>query len=163
MKIELSNPQKKEVLSFPNMGKIVVGRKADADIKLEGSDISREHLHILYKDGRAYIVDQGSTCGVFINNDRVAAFREVEFTTFFPVQLGLEHFITLISLDDGKDNKPLKIELDFKDHSRSYKNYKAKAVVRRKPKKEEPETSNLAKLVVVLILAGIAYYFTKFQ
>ncbi|MBA2405323.1 MAG: FHA domain-containing protein [Bdellovibrionales bacterium] len=161
MKIEVTNGQKKETYSLPNTRSVIVGRRSDADVKLEGNNISREHLHILYEEGKAFFVDSGSTSGVFINKDKVTAFQKIEFNKFYPIQVG-DYFISLISLDDGNDNLiPLKLELDFKDHSRSFKNYKAKAISKKRREKEEPKTSNLTILLIVMILAGIAFYYTK--
>lgn len=48
-----------------------------------------------------FVIDQGSTNGSFINEERLIPGRKTEFTSFFPVRLGDNVLITLISDEEG--------------------------------------------------------------
>jgi hypothetical protein len=51
---------------------MVVGRSGDVDIPLEDAGVSRRHAEIHVVDGRARVVDLGSTNGTFVDGERVA-------------------------------------------------------------------------------------------
>jgi hypothetical protein len=50
----------------------VVGRSGDVDIPLDDAGVSRRHAEIHVVDGRARVVDLGSTNGTFVDGERVA-------------------------------------------------------------------------------------------
>jgi pSer/pThr/pTyr-binding forkhead associated (FHA) protein len=45
----------------------VIGRAAEADLRLDDSGVSRRHAELRYVDGRVELVDLGSTNGVTVN------------------------------------------------------------------------------------------------
>ncbi len=47
-----------------------IGRKTDRDLSILDSRISREHAMIIAENGEYYVVDQGSSCGTFVNHIR---------------------------------------------------------------------------------------------
>jgi Protein of unknown function (DUF3662)/FHA domain len=49
----------------------VVGRSGDVDIPLDDAGVSRRHAEIHVADGRARVVDLGSTNGTFVDGERV--------------------------------------------------------------------------------------------
>ncbi len=51
----------------------VVGRGVDADIVLDDPGVSRRHAEIHVMDGRARVIDLGSTNGTFVDGERVHA------------------------------------------------------------------------------------------
>jgi hypothetical protein len=50
----------------------VVGRSGDVDVPLDDAGVSRRHAEIHVMDGRARVVDLGSTNGTFVDGERVA-------------------------------------------------------------------------------------------
>jgi hypothetical protein len=53
-------------------GVMVIGRSGDVDIPLDDAGVSRRHAEIHVADGRARVVDLGSTNGTFVDGERVA-------------------------------------------------------------------------------------------
>jgi hypothetical protein len=87
---------------FPlNKPKLVIGSHESCDIPLMANGISRKHLQILVEDDRYYVVDQGSTNGSYINEERLVPGRRAEFTSFFPVRLGDNVLLTLLSDEEA--------------------------------------------------------------
>lgn len=87
---------------FPlNREKIVIGSGDQCDIMLEHSGISRKHLSVLSEGDKYFVIDQGSTNGSYLNEERLVPGRKVEFTSFFPVRLGDNVLLTLLSDDDA--------------------------------------------------------------
>jgi hypothetical protein len=51
---------------------IVLGRSGDVDIPLDDAGVSRRHAEIHVVDGRARVVDLGSTNGTFVDGERIS-------------------------------------------------------------------------------------------
>jgi len=49
-----------------------IGRGTENDIVLEGDSVSRKHAHIEERTGKWWVVDDGSTNGTYVNDERVA-------------------------------------------------------------------------------------------
>jgi len=49
-----------------------IGRGTENDIVLEGDSVSRKHAHIEERSGKWWVVDDGSTNGTYVNDERVA-------------------------------------------------------------------------------------------
>jgi len=49
----------------------LIGRKSDADVVFSNPNISRHHAKVLLTNGRAMLVDLGSTHGTFVNGQKV--------------------------------------------------------------------------------------------
>lgn len=169
MKVELFVGQsRKGVFNLPNHKINIIGRQADADILLEGDDISRDHLHLSYQNGKIFLIDQGSTCGVFVNDERLPAFKEFEFNSYFQARIGDNYFLSLISHDDDEELLaiPKKTEqAKISEHTKSFQNYKTKVSKKKtktglKRKKKSAVKNNWPIYLLILIpLAGAAYYF----
>lgn len=87
---------------YPIKGsKVIIGSGEACDIVLPANSISRKHLIVTVENDNYFVSDQGSTNGSYINEERLIPGRKVEFTSFFPVRLGDEVLISLIS--DGDD------------------------------------------------------------
>jgi hypothetical protein len=59
----------------------VIGRTADADIMLDDAGVSRRHAEVHLIDGRARVIDLGSTNGTFVDGERVHAGNLTEGST----------------------------------------------------------------------------------
>lgn len=87
-----------EPLIFPlNSPKFSLGTGESCDVILSASGISRKHLVITSEDDKFYVTDQGSTNGSFINEERLIPGKKTEFTSFFPVRLGDNVLVSLLS------------------------------------------------------------------
>ncbi len=82
---------------------IYLGSHDSADIIVSAAGISRRHLLISSEGDYYYVTDQGSSNGTFINEERLVPGRRTEFTSFFPVRLGADVLITLLSDEDAHD------------------------------------------------------------
>jgi pSer/pThr/pTyr-binding forkhead associated (FHA) protein len=103
MRIEILIDQE-DPLIFPlNKPKIVIGSNESCDIFLSHESVSRKHIIVVNEDENFFVIDQGSTNGSFINEERLVPGRRVEFTSFFPVRLGDKILLTLLSDEDAKD------------------------------------------------------------
>lgn len=94
-----------EPIIFPiKSSKITIGTADTCDIKLDASGISRKHLIVSVEGDQYFVSDQGSTNGSFINEERLVPGRKVEFTSFFPVRLGDNVLVSLLSDEEGFEN-----------------------------------------------------------
>ena len=103
MRIEILVGNSEEPLIFPlNKPKLTLGSGETCDIIVDAQNISRKHVQILCEGDSFYVVDQGSTNGTFINEERLVPGRRTEFTSFFPVRLGDLVLITLLSDEESE-------------------------------------------------------------
>ncbi|MES2525825.1 MAG: FHA domain-containing protein [Bdellovibrionota bacterium] len=107
MRIEILVGNSEEPLIFPlNKPKLTLGSGETCDIIVDAPNISRKHVQILCEGDNFFVVDQGSTNGTFINEERLVPGRRTEFTSFFPVRLGDLVLITLLSDEEMEDEPP---------------------------------------------------------
>ncbi len=83
-----------------NKPKLTLGSGETCDVVISSDNISRKHLIIVNEGDSFFVIDQGSTNGSFINEERLVPGRRTEFTSFFPVRLGDQVLITLLSDDE---------------------------------------------------------------
>lgn len=81
--IVLSGPDKGREASLENGSRI--GRGAASGLRLSDRSISREHASVESRDGVWFVVDQGSTNGLWDGDERVS---EIELTDQREVRLG---------------------------------------------------------------------------
>lgn len=89
---------------FPfNKPKLVVGSNEGCDIILGSGNVSRKHIVLMVEGDSYFVIDQGSTNGSFINEERLVPGRKVEWTSFFPLRLGGNILLSLLSDEDASD------------------------------------------------------------
>lgn len=94
-----------EPATYPlSLPRITIGSSDACEIVLANDGISRKHITILTENDTYYVVDQGSTNGSFMNEERIVPGKKIEFTTFFPIRLGDDVIVSLLSDDDGRDS-----------------------------------------------------------
>ncbi len=54
---------------------LTIGRRTESDVRLVGSDVSREHAEIIREDGVLVLKDRGSRYGTFVNGEAVTEHR----------------------------------------------------------------------------------------
>lgn len=96
--------------------KIMVGNHESCDIVIGHKSISRKHIVITCRDDAYFVSDQGSTNGSYINEHRLVPGNSAEFSSFFPVRLGDNVLMTLLSDDDAQALGPVS-ELNTKSTS----------------------------------------------
>jgi pSer/pThr/pTyr-binding forkhead associated (FHA) protein len=89
-------------------GKFTIGSSPEVEICVEGSGLSRRHGLISFDGTNVLYVDQESTNGSFIFDDKLTPGKKYELNSITPVRLGLDVSIRLVdSLPKGA--KSLKI------------------------------------------------------
>jgi serine phosphatase RsbU (regulator of sigma subunit) len=69
-KVDVTDASGRRTLSL-TLPVTTIGRRAESDIRLNGTDVSREHAEIA-RDGERFLVrDKGSRFGTFVNNEQV--------------------------------------------------------------------------------------------
>ncbi len=54
---------------------LTIGRRTESDVRLVGSDVSREHAEIVQQDGELLLKDRGSRYGTFVNGEAITEHR----------------------------------------------------------------------------------------
>lgn len=103
MRIEVLIGSEDPVIHPLKMPKMLIGSSESCDVVVSSDGISRKHLLIQSDGDQFFVTDQGSTNGSFINEERLVPGKRVEFTSFFPVRLGENVLISLLSDDEGFD------------------------------------------------------------
>lgn len=169
-------------LIYPlNREKIVIGSGDTCDIIIKNKNVSRKHLVIINKNETFFVVDQGSTNGSFLNEERLVPGSSVEFTSFFPVRLGDNILLTLLSDEDAQsygeeqsltekisEPEPAREEstkmISLKDLKKSSTaglvKKRAKTIEKKKApaKKKAKKNFNLMGFFCLVIVGGAAYY-----
>lgn len=111
MRIEITIEGQEPVIYQLMKEKTVVGSGSDCDIQVDAEGVSRKHTVIFAKDDTYAVVDQGSTNGTFINEDRLVPGQRAEFTSFFPVKIG--HLVTMSLLPDEEGAPKFELAKDI--------------------------------------------------
>lgn len=111
MRIEVIIGNDDPVVYPLNAPKITLGTSENCDIILNAEGISRKHVVILTEGDNFYVIDQGSTNGSYINEERLIPGKKTEFTSFFPLRLGDRVLITLLSDEEVYETSSPKIEV----------------------------------------------------
>jgi pSer/pThr/pTyr-binding forkhead associated (FHA) protein len=188
MRIEILVDNQEPVIFPLNKPKVFIGSHEGCDIILEASGVSRKHVCVVTENDNYFVIDQGSTNGSFINEERLVPGRKVEFTSFFPVRLGGSVLISLLSDEEASGlgfteslDIPIKKETTSATSSRdatktislkdlqSFKTEtlvkkRQESVVKRKvtsapPKEKIPDKSRMRRVqAFCLVILGLALY-----
>lgn len=102
MKLEINVEGQEPLFHKIKSQKTLIGSGTDCDVVLQADGISRKHA-VIHADGdQFFVIDQGSTNGSFINEERLTPGSKASFTTFFPVKLGFHVTITLMDDDEAE-------------------------------------------------------------
>lgn len=88
MYLEVLIDSQKPVVYLLNKPEIYIGSLTTNDIVISATGISRKHAKILVQDKTYFIIDQGSTNGTYMANERIAPGKRIEFTASESVRLG---------------------------------------------------------------------------
>ena len=83
-----------------NKNRLIIGSSESSDIIINVSGVSRKHILLAVENDQYSVVDQGSTNGTYINEERLIPGKKADFTSFFPVRLGDRVLLTLLSDDE---------------------------------------------------------------
>lgn len=115
MRIEILVGSEEPIIFPLKSSKIIIGSGDNCDVKLDASGISRKHVAIMVEGDQYFVADQGSTNGTFINEERLVPGKRAEFTSFFPVRLGDNVLVSLLSDEEGFED----IQIPFKEEKSS--------------------------------------------
>lgn len=104
MKLEVTVEGQEPVVYKLKKDKTLLGAGGDSDIVINADGISRKHLMIVAENDQYFVVDQGSTNGSYINEERLTPGDRNSFTSFFPVKMGFYVTIALLSDDEGAES-----------------------------------------------------------
>lgn len=104
MRIEILVGLENPVFYPINKSKIIIGSDLSCDIVVSEDQISRKHLIITKEQENYFVIDQGSTNGSYLNEERLIPGRRVEFTSYFPVRLGSSVLVSLVSDEEAEDS-----------------------------------------------------------
>lgn len=129
---------------FPlNSSKVTIGSADSADVVINADGVSRKHVTVLTEGDTYYVVDQGSTNGTYINEERLVPGRKVEFTSFFPVRMGDNVLVTLISDEEGSE--PIRIDVPVKEKPSDTSRHDSTTVISLKELTQAGKTEKLVK------------------
>ncbi len=103
MRIEVLVGNDEPIIYPLNSAKVSLGSSEHCDIFINADGVSRKHLIIINEGDNYFVVDQGSTNGSFINEQRLVPGRRVELTSFFPVRLGDAVLVSLLSDEEAEE------------------------------------------------------------
>lgn len=184
MRIEVLINQVESHLYPLSQPRIMIGSSRSCDIVLDAEGISRKHILVICEDDNYFVIDQGSTNGSFINEERLTPGKKVPFTSFFPVRLSDGILLTLLSDDAtrGQSIETLNVaksessypSLSKKDHSKTFKTVSSlkpskvaqtrkemdeKRRSKNKPKnKSEADSKLFLSLIVAALIVMVAAY-----
>jgi pSer/pThr/pTyr-binding forkhead associated (FHA) protein len=110
MRIEILVGAEDPIIYSLKEPKMTIGSAETNDVILTSSGVSRKHLLITTDGEKFFVSDQGSTNGSYINEERLVPGRRVEFTSFFPVRLGDDVLVSLLSDEEGMFSGPEEIK-----------------------------------------------------
>lgn len=158
-----------------NKQKLSLGSSASNDVVIQGEGVSRKHAQIVFEDDKYFVIDQGSTNGSYINEERLTPGKRAELTSFFPLRLGARVLISLQSTDS--DLRSVTVSLNERKRSEqtltkqiSLKDLKKSSAEKilsesKSSKKSQPQKTNSEKRPVpylavlgILLLLGAGYY-----
>ncbi len=103
MRLEVLADSKGAVIYVLNRPEIYIGSTENNDIVISSAEISKKHLKIIVTDDqKCFVIDQGSTNGSFINDERLVPGKREEFKIFSSMRLGDKVLLTLLDKDKGE-------------------------------------------------------------
>ncbi len=141
-----------------------IGRSPRASLQIENECISRIHVQIRKNEnGVLFITDLGSSNGTFVNNEKLNSNEEVQWHTFFPLNLSQKILITLISasqetIQDISDNKA-----SFREEPKDLRDRTSRTKTATIAKKMPPPTSKKKSeknplLIPIVLTLGMGYF-----
>lgn len=118
MRLEVIADNKGAVVYVLNRPEVYIGSTDTNDIVIASSEISKKHLKlIITEDQKCFVIDQGSTNGTFINDERIVPGRREEFPLLSSIRLGDKVLLTLLDKDRG-DLPELPLREQFVEENR---------------------------------------------
>jgi hypothetical protein len=121
MRVEVLVGNEDAVVYPLSSAKVTVGSSDNCDIILTTEGVSRKHLTILNEGENFFVIDQGSTSGSYINEERLIPGKKTEFTSFFPVRLGEHVLISLLSDEESSEDTKIEVPSAFKEEKSALK------------------------------------------
>lgn len=115
MQIEVTVGSEEPVRYALKGSKLILGSGENASYVIPSSaGISRKHVEFSIDGDRVFVTDLGSSNGTFINEERLVPGSKKEFTSFFPLRLADDVWVTLITDDDEPAMEPNTLQAAIK-------------------------------------------------
>lgn len=102
MRLEVIADNRGAVIYVLNRPEIYIGSTENNDIVIPAQEVSKKHLKlIITEDEKCFVIDQGSTNGTFLNDERIIPGRREEFRINTSLRLGDQVLLTLLGKDKG--------------------------------------------------------------
>ena len=107
-----------------NKPRVVIGSTEGCDLVLNVPGVSRKHLLILQENETYFVVDQGSTNGTYIGNQKLTPGLRVEIATVVDIRLSDKLLISILQDDSAQFDqtspnfKNLKEEISVNESTR---------------------------------------------
>ncbi len=104
MRLEvLADNKSGAVIYVLNRPEIYIGSTVNNDIVIPANEVSKKHLKLIITDDKkCFVIDQGSTNGSFIDDERMIPGKREEFKMFSSIRLGEQVLLTLLDKDKGE-------------------------------------------------------------
>lgn len=103
MRLEVLADTKGAVIYVLNRPEIYIGSTENNDIVIPSAEISKKHLKVIVTDDqKCFVIDQGSTNGSYINDQRLVPGKREELKLFTSMRLGEKVLLTLLDKDKGE-------------------------------------------------------------
>jgi len=162
---------------------VLLGSLLICDITVHEPSVSKRHLKIFIENSKWQIIDNGSTNGTFIDEERLVPGKRVDFPDDLEIRLGGQVFLKIVK-DIGnaefievKDKPPAEVKSTIAEKTTvlSLDDFKvAESLARKKKEQALLEKRRLAKLkkrkdqlfmlktvVIAVVLFGLVYYINK--
>jgi hypothetical protein len=165
MKITLTLLNGSKLVHSSELSSVLIGRSEAAQFRIPDPGLSRQHALIENESGSFFVTDLGSSNGVFIDGQRIAASTKTSFSSFQTLSLGpLECLVsesdsvakktdftpttaqTRAPLKDGNEQTRTRVLVGKKD---------TRGALR---KSEKNQSSPALVILVIVCFAGLVYY-----
>lgn len=157
---------------YPLKNRLLVGSSEPSDIVVPVKGISRKHVLILKDNEEYFVVDQGSTNGTYVDEERIRPGLRVKIQAHLPVRLSGDVLICLTDDHGGKVEVFSEVKgatssenttiISLKEFRESNAIVKKTAQVKSRAQKSKPakKTYNTADILnlVILILVGVIIF-----
>jgi len=183
MYLQIVIGEKKPVYYKLHKNEVLIGSLLVCDITVHESSISKRHLKLFIENSHWQIIDNGSTNGTFIYEERIVPGKRIDFSDELEIRLGGNVFLKKVKdignaeFIDVKEKPPTEVKAtvaekttvlsldDFKAAEALAKKKKDQALAEKRRianlKKRKDQLLMIRTIFIVVALFSIAYYVNK--
>lgn len=110
----------KEQAKLCSLTDFIVGRSAKSDVQIDSTNVSRQHIKVMYRDGIILIEDLNSTNGTYLNGEKLRPGQAKAYESTDKLVFGLKEDVILriVANEDKDESADLgKREQKIKDYN----------------------------------------------